>query len=73
MGSSTKSHFKRRRKRTGSHETAPLEISQLVARVLRRWPTVLLTALIILALVVLASLLAPAPTRLPLRLRSLPS
>lgn len=59
MGSSTKSHFKRRRKRTGSHETAPLEISQLVARVLRRWPTVLLTALIILALVVLASLLAP--------------
>lgn len=59
MGSSTKSQFKRRRKRTGSHETAPLEISQLVARVLRRWPTVVLTALIVLALVVLASLLAP--------------
>ena len=59
MGSQVKSQFKRRRKRTGSHETAPLEISQLVSRVLRRWPTVLLTALIVLALVVLASFLAP--------------
>lgn len=59
MGSSTKSQFTRRRKRTGSHETAPLEISQLVTRVLRRWPTVLFTALLVLGLVVLASLLAP--------------
>ena len=59
MGSSTKSQFTRRRKRTGSHETAPLEISQLVTRVLRRWPTALFTALLVLGLVVLASLLAP--------------
>ena len=59
MGSSTKSQFTRRRKRTGSHETAPLEISQLVTRVLRRWPTVLFTALLVLGLVVFASLLAP--------------
>lgn len=59
MGSQVKSQFKRRRKRTGSHETAPLEISQLVSRVLRRWPTVLVTALIVLTLVVVAGFLAP--------------
>lgn len=59
MGSATQFQFRRRGKRLGSHETAPLEISQLATRVARRWPTVVLTALVVLALVILATLLAP--------------
>lgn len=48
-----------RRGSTGIHETAPLEVGQLIERVVRRRSTVMLTALALTVLAVLVCLLLP--------------
>lgn len=63
MGSFLDTQPSRRRERAGSRAVVPLDMGHVLTRVIRRWPTVLITTALVLALVLAVSALAPRTYR----------